>query len=193
MLYKKRACTVYTWLFRMDTSKEIKMPNLQMMTYTYEIRRFQPGHENVASCIGWSSVHANIQGSRCVVLELKKYVAIVPRHLVCNSGGWLRIIYRSGCSALVQVWTSYHNTIHRKNIHSIPYFVFTLNVQGGGPFRQGSGREFKVHGSANAQTFNDVFESLWQEQQKAAKVTNNQGSEKKTGSGEKGIRRGFLG
>mmetsp|Transcript_10335 Transcript_10335/g.19604 ORF Transcript_10335/g.19604 Transcript_10335/m.19604 type:complete len:320 (-) Transcript_10335:443-1402(-) len=92
-----------------------------------------------------------------------------------------------------EVWTSYHNTIHRKNIHSIPYFVFTLNVQGGGPFRQGSGREFKVHGSANAQTFNDVFESLWQEQQKAAKVTNNQGSEKKTGSGEKGIRRGFLG
>jgi len=64
----------------------------------------------------------------------------------------------------MQVWASYEDTIANKNIHAIPYFVFTEGGRGGGPFRPDGGgtRHVTVRGSADVQTFVEVFETLSQ-------------------------------
>jgi hypothetical protein len=60
----------------------------------------------------------------------------------------------------MQVWASYEDTIANKNIHAIPYFVFTEGGRGGGPFRKGGGPHVTVRGSADVQTFVEVFNTL---------------------------------
>lgn len=59
-----------------------------------------------------------------------------------------------------EVWTSYGDTIHKKGIHAIPYFVFNSPLTGGGPFRTGSGKPIIVNGSGDEQQFLGVFEQL---------------------------------
>ena len=60
------------------------------------------------------------------------------------------------------VWSSYGSTIHDKNIHAIPLFVFSVPSVGiaGGPFREpgDQGEPFIVKGSANAETYLEIFE-----------------------------------
>jgi len=62
------------------------------------------------------------------------------------------------------VWRSYGQTIHGKNIHSIPLFVFNVPQLGliGGPFRSGQGTPFVVNGSMDAPTFLRIFEGAYE-------------------------------
>ena len=69
-----------------------------------------------------------------------------------------------------QVWQSYYDTIHKKNIHAIPYLAFTLEGNGGGPFRKGTGQAKIVRGSADKTMFLEIFESLWMDHRKQQKA-----------------------
>jgi len=62
-----------------------------------------------------------------------------------------------------EVWKSYGDTIHKKGIRSIPYFVFNSSVTNGGPFRNGTGKPVIVNGSGDQQQFLAVFEQLLRE------------------------------
>lgn len=62
-----------------------------------------------------------------------------------------------------EVWTSYGDTIHKKGIHAIPYFVFNSPLTSGGPFRTGSGKPTIVNGSGDEQQFLGVFEQLYRD------------------------------
>lgn len=59
-----------------------------------------------------------------------------------------------------EVWTSYGDTIHKKGIHSIPYFVFNSSLTNGGPFRNGKGKPTIVNGSGDEEQFLGVFEQI---------------------------------
>lgn len=61
------------------------------------------------------------------------------------------------------VWKSYGSTIHEKNIHAIPYFVFNSPATNGGPFRSGLGKPTVVNGSGDPDMFLKVFEKLARE------------------------------
>lgn len=61
------------------------------------------------------------------------------------------------------VWKSYGDTIHKKGIHAIPYFVFNSPLTEGGPFRNGTGKPIIVNGSGDPQQFLEVFERLLHE------------------------------
>uniref|UniRef100_A0A7S2CWM5 DSBA-like thioredoxin domain-containing protein n=1 Tax=Octactis speculum TaxID=3111310 RepID=A0A7S2CWM5_9STRA len=68
------------------------------------------------------------------------------------------------------VWESYRSTIHEKNIHAIPFFVF--GPQGlGGPFRlEGSEPPIIINGSGDISQFARVFEHLLRHYLPAAAV-----------------------
>lgn len=59
-----------------------------------------------------------------------------------------------------EVWKSYGDTIHKKGIHAIPYFVFNSPITDGGPFRSGTGKPVIVNGSGDQVQFLSVFEQL---------------------------------
>jgi len=62
-----------------------------------------------------------------------------------------------------EVWKSYGDTIHKKGIHAIPYFVFNSPLTDGGPFRIGAGKPIIVQGSGDEQQFLGVFERLFRD------------------------------
>lgn len=67
------------------------------------------------------------------------------------------------------VWKSYGDTIKKKRIHAIPYFVFNSPLTNGGLFRSGPGKAVVVNGSADEEQFLEIFESmLFDAQSKAA-------------------------
>jgi len=62
-----------------------------------------------------------------------------------------------------EVWKSYGDTIHKKGIHSIPFFVFNSPLTSGGPFRTGTGKPVIHNGSGDEHQFLGVFEQLLRE------------------------------
>jgi len=61
------------------------------------------------------------------------------------------------------VWKSYGDTIHKKNIHSIPLFAFSVDAIGavGGPFRApGKHEAYVVRGSMDDRHFLSLFELI---------------------------------